>query len=313
MKKTHLFLSAILFSLIACSTSKSQLPAWVRESSKDCDKTELCAIGEGNDAEEARLRSLANLAKIFENKIESEFSTNLSSENNEVKESSDDSIKEQTNVILEGAEVKKTHEENGVFFSFAAISKTKLATLIRKDMGELDNKIKALMKDKSVGSLTKMEQLLDKRAPLERKLAFLNGASLMAPISREQIKTEKQRRLEKIKLYFKAYGDDVSDFKAAIQEALTSNGFKLSESIQNDVTHRLELRLKVEKGHLNVKGFSKENYKLKIEVADSSGTNVSTVNFDYAESGRSKEQIKEKVLEKFKTDMNDRFAELNIH
>lgn len=297
---------------IGCSTVKTKMPAWVSESAKECDKTELCAIGEGNDREEARLRSLANLAKIFENKIESEFSTTLSSDNDELKEASEDSIREQTNVILEGAEIKKTHEENGAYFSFATISKSKLSNLIRKDMGEIDNKIKALMKEKSVGSLTKIEQLLDARAPLERKLTFLNGASLMAPMSREQIKTEKQRRLEKIKLYFKSYGEGVGDFKAALQEALTSNGFKLTESIQNDVTHRLELRLKIEKAHLNVKGFTKDNYRLKVEVADGTGTNISTVNFDYAESGRSKEQIKEKVLDKFKNDLIERFGEFNI-
>ena len=236
----------------------------------------------------------------------------MASDGAEVKETSDDSIKEQTNVILEGAEVKKTHEENGRFFAFSTISKTKLSSLIRKDMQEIDSKIKALMKDKSVGSLTKVEQLLDQRAPLERKLTFLNGASLMAPTNREQLKIERQRRLEKIKIYFKSYGEDVADFKAALQEALTSNGLKLTEGIQNDVTHRLELRLKKEKAHLNVKGFIKDNYKIKIEIADSTTTNVSTVNFDYAESGRSKEQVKEKVIEKFKNDLLERFGEFNI-
>lgn len=312
MKKINLLICVILLTLSACSTTKNKLPPWVNESGKECDKSELCAIGEGNDGEEARLRSLANLAKIFENRIETEFSTSLSSNNDEVKETSEDSIKEQTNVILEGAEIRKTHEEKGSFFAFAVISKSKLSSLIRKDMGEIDQKIKALMKEKSVGSLTKIEQLLDQRAPFERKLTFLSGASLMAPMSREQIKVEKQRRLEKIKLYFKSYGENAGDFKAALQEALTSNGFKLTESLQNDVTHRLEMRLKIEKAHLNVAGFTKENYRIKVEVVDGTGTNVSTVNFDYGESGRSREQVKEKVLDKFKNDLIERFGEFNI-
>lgn len=302
----------ILMTLSSCSSWKSNdgLPGWVNNSSESCASNSLCAIGFGENAEQARARAMANLAKIFENQISSEYKTILTGKGSDVSEESEDSIVEQTKLMLEGAEVKKTFFDERNHYALAEISKSKWASLIRKDIEVLDNKMKALLKEKSITSLVTLERLLQERAPLERKMQFLGAASFLPPISLESIAEEKVRRLQEIRINVRVNGVDKEDFTALLKEGLSQSGFSTTEG--SAATHLLSVTVKSQDAYLKVQGFVKKSYVIKCLLKNLNGKELSTVVFDYAESGRSVDQIEAKVFSQFKKDINERINEFNI-
>lgn len=302
----------ILLTLSSCSSWKrnSNLPDWVNNSSESCVSNSLCAVGSGDNAEQARARAMANLAKIFENQISSEYKTILTGKGNDIAEESEDSIVEQTKLMLEGAEVKKTFFDERNHYALAEISKSKWATLIRKDIEVLDNKMKALLKEKSITSLVSLERLLKERAPLERKMQFLGAASFLPPISFESLAAEKVRRLEQIRINVRVNGVDKEDFTALLKEGLSQSGFSTTDGAL--ATHLLNVTVKSQDAYLKVQGFVKKSYVIKCILKDLKGNELSTVVFDYAETGRSVDQIEAKVFSQFKIDINERINEFNI-
>lgn len=302
----------VILTTSACSlwSTKDQLPSWVNSSSEACSAAAYCAVGSGESSEVARARAMANLAKVFENQVTSQYKTSVTGKGDFSEEESEDSIVEETKLLLEGAEIKKTFSVNNQFFALAEISKSKWATLIRKDIEVIDNKMKALLKEKSVTSLVSLEKLLKERVPLERKMQFLGAASFQPPISLESIAEEKVRRLEEIRIFVRVNGVDKEDFTALLKEGLSQSGFTTTEGTQ--ATHQLNVTVKAQDAYLKVQGFVKKSYVIKCVLKDQLGKELSTVVFDYAESGRSVDQIEAKVFDQFKKDINERINEFNI-
>lgn len=310
MKRILAFL--FMFTLCACGSwkKKDSQPLWITDTNESCSSGSICAVGEGKNAEESRARAMANLAKIFENQITSEFKTSVTSKAEIVQEESEDFIVEQTKLLLEGAEIKKTFINQNQNYALAEISKSKWASLLRKDIELIDNKIKARLKEKSITSLVAVEKLLKERAPLERKMQFLGAVSFIAPISLEALAEEKVRRQEEIRIFVNVNGVDKEDFTALLKEGLSQAGFSTTDG--NQATHQMNVSVKAKDAYLKVQGFMKKSYVIKCILKDKSGKELSTVVFDYAESGRSIDQIEAKVFGQFKTDVNERINEFNI-
>ncbi len=299
-------------------TYQDLVPEWAKSLDVACKKEEICAIGaDANSLDMAEKRAIANLAKIFENQIQTEFNSSLENSNNQISESAEESILENTNILLEGAEKTKSEcieddKNRRECFVLAKIQKSKLSNLIRKDLEEIDQKIKAELNKESLGSISKAEKLILKRFPLERRLKFLGASYFNSPISLEDLAQKKQERLNSISLKIVSEAKVDDNFLTLFEESLTSNGFKVSSGSNAIFTHKVVVSYINQKEYLKVKGFEKYSFKFNIRVFNKNNENLSTVQMGYSESGRSLEQIKEKVYQMFKEELEEKISELNI-
>ncbi len=311
------FIIALNFALLGCSflgTSHIDRPGWVDEISSTCTDGHFCAVGSGDEDELARARAMANLAKIFENQIEARFETNLSNDNGVESESAEDSIIESTKVMLEGAEIKRMYYDYDKkhYFAFAEISKSKLSRLIKKDQDAIDEEIKGLLVEPTLGKLSKINVLLDKRLPLERKAQFLSGISFSAPITKEELAKKRSLLRKNITVYFETKESGPIKFLPYVKEAFSKAGYIIVNGDKARATHLVKLESFFQEEYLNVKGFKKQSAKIQFSISTLTVVASSAVNLEYSESGRSLEQAREKIVEKFKEEIDSKIAGFEI-
>lgn len=141
----QLLIILMVFSIVACSSTKNQLPLWLSQPAKIYpDSQYLAAVGQGRDIEQAKQIALANLARIFSVSIteeqidKSHFSTEQGKTNNEVTRF----ISAKANQQLKGAVIKETYQEQqGQSYAVAVMEKLPAAKAFRNSIRQLDRKV----------------------------------------------------------------------------------------------------------------------------------------------------------------------------
>jgi hypothetical protein len=289
-------------------------PSWVKDPSRACKKSELCAVGEGVSINSANREARLGISKIFNTQIKSKFKTTLTSNNSFMSEQTTDEVEEVTNGIVEGVEIKKTHETKTGYYAFAVLNKRKAANALKKEITKLDEKMKVLLSEGSNASKVKVEQIYLKREAFNKKVAFLTGFEVPSNLSYEEVFKARREAAAKMVVHVFLNEEGVKHVEATLLEALSRIGYKTSSgNIKNKLsTHLVTGDYVAEKQHLNVDGFVKYRFLLKLKASTSRRVESGALTFSVVETGRSLAQAKENALPKVKEFISENIDKLNI-
>lgn len=289
-------------------------PSWVKDPSRKCKKSELCAVGEGVNVNRASREARLGISKIFNTQIKSKFKTTLSSNNSHMSEQTTDEVEEVTNGIVEGVEIKKTHETKTGYYALAVLNKRKAANALKREITKLDDKMNVLMSDGANASKVKVEQIYLKREALNDRYAFLSGFELPSNLSYEKVFKARRDAAAKMVVHVFLNESGSKHVEALLLEALSKIGYKTSSgnSQNKKSTHLVTGDYVAEQQHLNVDGFVKYKFLLKLKASTSKKVESGALTFSVTETGRSLAQARENALPKVKEFILDNIDKLNI-
>lgn len=304
----YLLMIAISLSVFA------DLPSWVQDSKKECKKSELCAVGEGESQSGASRNARVALSKIFENQVSSKFSSNLSSNNGKVDDSASEQIEEITETALEGVEIVKTAESKTTYYSLASINKMKASNGFEREIKKLDEKMEILYSEKDPSLAVKIEQMYLQREVLNKRYAFLTGRELSSKIDFSKIFKNKRDAQANVILHVFLDEDEPKYVETAVVQELADSGYKVTTGqVRNEAsTHIVTGEVNSEKMYMNVEGFEKYKFSLKLTSSDTKKVQKAQLSFEVEETGRNYDQAVQKAIEKIKEFVKTNITKLTI-
>lgn len=289
----YLTLSAFFF--IANTFAAPEWTTSLDKNTKLCNaKKEICAVGEGESISFAKINARAEIAKFFSTKIESEFETSLQVVGNDIKESANERVKESTEEVIDGVEIRKTDEDKVNYYALAVLNKSKARKVIRKKVSEIDEKMKALRNEKDQKSIFELESLYVERSLLTNRIVLLSGISNPSPITFEEILKRKKKLVSGVRVLIQLKEEGSSDVSSIIKQEVSSLGYEtVTDSKQ--ATHILTGQFYPEKKFLNVDGFEKYGFILKMNAMNKSRISKGSLSQEFVAVGRDYRQAYEKA------------------
>lgn len=289
-------------------------PDWLNDASKACKKKELCAVGQGESRSVAERNARTALAKIFTTNIKSTFTSDLSSQNGDVQESTSEKIEEATDTALEGVEIKKTFESKTDWYALAVIDKKKASKGFKREIDKMDEQIKVLLEEQGASSAKKLEDLYIQRQILNKRYAFLTGKEVPAPVTFEEVFQNKKDKVGNAVIHVFLEEDAPKELEGALAQDLTEMGFKVtSGKVRNkQSTHVVTGSVVAQKQYLNVEGWEKYKFVVTVKASNSQQVETGTFTFDHEDQGRNFTQVLAKVLPLLKTKMKENISKLNF-
>ena len=294
-------LTTVFFILfMGCENLFAELPDWVQSSDKACKKSELCAVGEGDSQSVAARNARLAISKIFETQVLAKFSSELGNNNGQTNDSAKEVIEESTSSALEGVEIAKTAESKTSFYSLAVIKKDVAAKGFEREIKKIDEKLTALASENDSTLHNKIESLFYQRESLNKSYSFLTGQSIQSPVDFASMFKNKRQAQQGIIIH--VFIDELEPklIENVLVTESTSMGYKVTtgQIRKKESTHILTGSLIEEKQYMNVDGFEKYLFSLKLSSATSARTQLAGLNFEATETGRNFQQATDKALPK---------------
>ncbi len=302
----------VLFFVAAFSNYAfaAKRPDWVNDMEKDCFKNEICATGSGTSPNMAKTDARNNILKYFETNINSKFKSSLSTDEVEEKSFKSEDLEEVSEGILKGVKIRNTYDDGKEFYAFAVLDKDVATKEIKSDIEKADAKMKLLVAENNIKYNKQLEKLYIKREELNKRYLVLTGNMIPEVVKYEDIFAAKKKSGELSLSYYIAPSEDyeqqVSDYLTSV---LIENGAKVIND-EKGANRFVMVTVNRVKMHLNVDGFIKQMYVLKIEVTNSSAEAVASLYQEFTETGRSEVQIKEIVNMRIKDYINENIDQL---
>lgn len=289
-------------------------PAWIKNADKGCKKSELCAVGEGESLSRAKRAARLAIGKIFGTRIKSEYKEKIAAMGKDVTTDMSDDVQEITDIALEGVSVQKTYESNTGWFALATLNKRKAANSYKREIDKLDEKMLVLMDDATAGSLMKVEPLFIKREEMNSRYAFLTGQAFPPVVSYEDVFKGKRAATNSMVVHVYLDEKEPKEIEGILSKALSDRGYKTTSGRKRskNSTHIVTGEYISEKQHLNVEGFEKWKFILKVKAAAASKVESGVLTHDVTTTGRTFAQAKERALPEMKEFLKENIEKLNI-
>jgi hypothetical protein len=305
----------IIFLIITTFVIHAKEPKWIKNISKGCkQKTELCAVGTGITRGKAEQFSRVALAKIFENKISSNFKSTLSSSGSSSLEEMSEDIMESTQMAMEGLEIKETYEDKLNFYALAVINKKKMAKGLMREINNIDVKMHVFLGDDTASSKVKLEKNYIKRKSLAKSYEFLTGRDVPTSIKFEQVFNSKKEIIGNIIVHVYLDEDEPKSVEVLTAKLLSHSGYKTTSGrIRNKKsTHIVTGEVIADKQYMKIAGFEKYNITLKLSAKNNSRVETGHLLFTTTEVGRNFSQAYNKGLINIKKYLEENLTILNI-
>lgn len=293
MKKITCIIFLFFITIFSNYAFAAKKPNWISNTEKDCFKNEICATGSGTSPNMAKTDARNNILKYFETNINSKFKSSLSTNEVEEKSFKSEDLEEISEGILKGVKIRSTYDDEKEFYAFAVLDKDVATKEIKNDIEKADAKMKLLIAENNIKYNKQLEKLYIKREELNKRYLVLTGNMIPEVVKYEDIFAAKKKSGELSLSYYIAPSEDyeqqISDYLANV---LIENGAKVINN-EKDANRFVMVTLNKVKMHLNVDGFMKEMYVLKVEVTNSSAEAVASLYQEFTDTGRSEAQIKE--------------------
>ena len=301
--------------MITFSALAQKSPSWINDPSKKCKKTEICAVGSGINKEAAIADSHVQIARVFNTEVNSHFNQTITSNNSEVDESISEEISLKTSVLLKGVVTGEGFDDGESYHIFASLNKSKAAAAIKSEIDSLDDKIKGLMSAGGTLAGKQVEKLFEERQVLNQRHQFLTGRSIATDVSFTEIISSNKKAVENFITHLYLDEDEPKIIEQYLAQELTKSGHKITRGqvLNKSANFIITGELISEKQYLNVSGFEKYAFHLKLSAKDSA-KKISTgeLKVTATETGRNYSQAQEKALSQIKEEINQRIFELNI-
>ena len=299
------FLVVVLFSGCSSSTKQPQRPLWITDTSKECIKNQICAVGSGSNVSLAKIDARNNILKYFETNVSSNFKSTLSS--NEVKSDSykSDDVQEVSSGILKGVEIIKTYNEGGEHYAFAILNKDITIRDLRSDLDRLDIRMKLLISENNPKYNKELENLYLKREQLNKRYLILTGYLLPDVVKYEDIfKIKKSKNISLLVYYITSSNSNSEKLSPILSSVILDNDANVVSS-QEQSNRVADISIERIKMPLNIDGFVKYKYSLTIKVKKTSGGVVAVLVNDFIETGRSESQSADSAYISMKKFINE--------
>ncbi|MCO4755811.1 MAG: LPP20 family lipoprotein [Bacteriovoracaceae bacterium] len=293
----------------------AQTPEWVYAPDTGCVESEqICAAGEGTSLGQADLRARKALAAVFETKIESKLDIHQSSfsddEISELKETIDSQVNETVDEILKSTEISKRFEKNGLYFSLAALDRSKTSKSLLAEIEAIDNELVHLYTLKRKSSIKKMMGLLEKRALLSDKLLVIKGVINKAPVSFAQIQNIKFSSTGFNKIFVRFEEQTPTTLSKYFLQLMTNAGYQIRKD--RAVDYIVDVKYKTEEAFLNVKGFKKYVFSFVVEAKSNLGEKIGTFTINEVQTGRDENDAFLKVRPRIQKEIENKLNLLNL-
>jgi hypothetical protein len=317
----------IIFFLVlgGCSTKKggadyevdgevNDIPKWVYEPGSTCSKSKLCASAEGDSFSVSDAKAKKNLASMFETQISSNFSVQTtsfesSSEKDELSEKIVSEVEETVSEVLKAVEIEKRFSKDGVFFSLVTIDKRKFGKELKQEVNKINDEMEFLYEAKKKTAYKKLVYLSEKRHQLNEKYILLTGRSLPSKVKHEDVLAFRYIDAENSFVKIISEGSK-RKLSAMLKEVLTESGYQITED--NNYNYGVYFDLQEEEAFMNVRGFVKYKYILKMRAKDNMQKEVGAFEISTTVSGRTQQDTWIKARPKLVDEVKKNIHKLNI-
>lgn len=312
-----------LLSLVGCtsllrpkplnSEHAKEVPQWAFAPMDECSEAlQLCSSGEGETAGKADAHALKSLAAIFETKItgtaESTMIVRGSSVLAQAQETAVVNVRDEVKQTLEAAQIIKRHRYKKLNYSLASLDKTKASANLLAAMEKVQSELSALWQRRDRLAWARMWELFHQREGLNDRYTILNGTRQSFIPTAQELQAWYQSRRAEVPLALEAVGLP-SEFSGALKARLTNSGYRVFDL---NTGARLKAVWEAKKEHLNVEGFEKWFFLLRIENLSKAGAKVGALSESIAVTGRSRVDCEAKAREALIGLMESKLSELNL-
>lgn len=277
-------------------------PKWLSDLSSECKKSELCAVGSGMSLSMAKVNATSGIAKIFETKIKSTFTTELTIDGGQENQWGSERIEEATEMALNGVVHPLTYSGKEEYFALAKVKKSKLARIYQNEMNKLSDKMKALSEVERTGALFELENLYKTWDVFQSRYSFLTGIDQRPPISYREILRRKQKAASDVVIHLYLDEKKPQQLTPHLESILTQIGYSIAKGkvLDSDATHLLIGKIKWQKEFLKVEGFEKYKFIFNLNAKNRRHLQSGTMSFSVSETGRDFEQAYQKAMTRIK-------------
>lgn len=312
-----------LLSLVGCtsllrpkplnSEHAKEVPQWAFAPMDECSEaTQICSSGEGETAGKADAHALKSLAAIFETKIsgstESTMIVRGSSVLAQAQETAVVNVRNEVKQTLEAAQIIKRHRYKKLNYSLASLDKAKASANLQAALEKVQSELSALWQRRDRLAWARMWELFHQREGLNDRYTILTGTRLSFVPSAQELQSWYQARRAEVPLALEAV-DLPNEFAGALKARLTNAGYRVFDL---NTGARLKAVWEAKKEHLNVEGFEKWFFLLRIEHLSKAGAKVGALSESIAVTGRSRVDCEAKAREALIGLMESKLSELNL-
>lgn len=306
-----LLIFTIVFSFISHSSYAKSQPKWTLDltKEKDCKRKNLCAVGVGPSVNSAKRDARAGIAKVFDTKIISKFTSKLSDRGEVATEEFEESV----NSALSGIKIIKTYEGKMDVYALAVINKAKASRGFKTEIKKLDNKMKILSSHNGIKSGKDLEKYYMQRELLDKKYQFLTGFSIPEVVRYDQI-FKKKKEMGNVIIHVYIDEAEPKEIEAVLSKLLSDQGMKVTTgSVRNrKSTHVVTGSLVADKQYMKIKGFEKYKFVFKVSSGSIREIISGVLNFSFVTTGRNYSQNYIKALLRIKEYLNENIDKLNL-
>jgi len=304
-----LFYALGIFAAACSSAAAESRPKWVDNPYEVCSKDEMCAVGIGSGLKMARADARNNIAKIFETRVKSTFSSETTSDGDKVKEKVSDYLNVETDMLIEAVEIKDTYNTKTDVYALAVLNKKTASRLTSDDMERLDDKMRALLRDDTPASAVALQKAYEQRAALNRRYAVLTGAPKPEAVGYDSVYGAMKSRVGRRHVYLLVKGS--SAFGNAVRSVMADNGYTFADEAGKD-SPQVTVTFNGTEQYMNVPGFVKYRYDFTLKAPDANQVTVTKLSSEFETTGRNKSQAEAAALEELKAYLNENILTLKL-
>lgn len=302
----------VILAIISSSSLSAKVPKWISSAQNACPQGYLCAVGEGESVMISDLQARNSLAKIFSIEIHSTFSLEEDSSNGFLSNEIRDKIKERTSFILEGSKIERRFESDTQFYSLAKIDKKILKKTFQNEMDNLEARVRELSNSKELWDIVKAELLISQwDKAYNRFLIVSNEKKVLDEKLREKVSRSKKKLTHNTSIFVEFREDQPKVFKPLLEETLLNLGYQIDKKASK-ATHHIKGEFVSEKEYLNVDGFVKYRFRVKLYTLDQEERKKGVVESDVVSIGRTQRQAYDKSIDELKRKVIQSFREVKL-
>lgn len=310
----------LVFFTLCYLNAKAATPDWFLDYLKtnpECNREYLCAVGEGKTNSEALGEARAEIAKFFQNKIQSKTQLSSSSEQKgltpatgNVDEWTHKVVSEETSEIINGLEIRKQEQINGHVFVLMNLSKDKTAKILKEKIEALDTENFQLLELNSRFTYPKIIKNLSLIEALNERYILVSQIPLKFRVNKEIIQ-DKLNRLEPVKLAIVTSAKRLPTKLNHILLDLLSSLRVVVVPAKLSPPYTLRSELIVEEQYFKVNGFKKLNVQFRLELLNSKAQIMGKISALSEQVGRSSDQGIEKAIPDIKEALQNNLYQLS--
>ncbi|MDN4502148.1 LPP20 family lipoprotein [Alteromonadaceae bacterium BrNp21-10] len=281
-----------LFFLVPAFCAHANLPAWIQ--TPPTSDTELFAIGEGNNKEQAKDVALKNILGQLRTRLNARFEQKQLMVNDRF----DETIKQTINSSIEELPISqykelKNHQENGVFYNLISVTKKQLASTFTSEIKSKLHQAKQVINTRKTGGSELEWWFVNKDQLLATHTTNLRLLDILAQLDHpsNQLSTELsafEKQLVTLQnsncLYVKPH-KKLADIQFSLREQIVALGLpadnencRYSISTKDDAEVRLLFGKHTASVKLNLTLFNQQR-SLASEQLFETGTSMSSAEF----------------------------------